>query len=224
MEIYSLSAAVNNSSSRALLLALAWLITKYDVLGNIVRLKLLNSSLGREFSKVDTDNVRHLFLYKTYHYSGLSIKQVMIHLFLLQNENIDDAKLVTIENQINNLLHKTNKLSSNLKAISELYMEKVKLMTRVHAASITTSGLPHLTVCEMSLIKKISTNRSKSEVELEKLREMEETASLLDTHIKWVKKSHVFHTWMVCTLITKIKSFIPLFTLFKLIFSEYSFR
>jgi hypothetical protein len=57
LEIYSLSRSVHNCSSRALLIALVWVITKYDVLSNIIKLKLLNSSLGREFSKVNTRNV-----------------------------------------------------------------------------------------------------------------------------------------------------------------------
>ena len=117
--------------------------------------------------------------------------------FLLQNREPDDARLSTLQNQINNLLQQSNKLSGNLKAISELYSEKIKLMTRVHAASITTSGLPHLSVSEMALIKKIATHRDDNEAELEKIKEMEKIASMLDTHIKWTKKNHIYYTWMV---------------------------
>lgn len=57
VDIYSTSNTTDNSSSKALLLALSWIITKYDILTNVVRLKLLTSSLGREFSKVDSDLV-----------------------------------------------------------------------------------------------------------------------------------------------------------------------
>lgn len=56
-DIYCLS-FTNHSNSRALLIALTWLITKNDVLKNAVRSKLLNSTLGREFSRVDIDRVR----------------------------------------------------------------------------------------------------------------------------------------------------------------------
>ncbi|XP_011498779.1 PREDICTED: uncharacterized protein LOC105362932 isoform X2 [Ceratosolen solmsi marchali] len=168
LEIYSLSISANNSSIRILLIALVWLIAKYDVLSNIIKLKLINSSLGREFSKVDT----------------------------LCYTDVDDVRLSSIQNLINNLLHKTNKLSCNLKAISELYLTKIKLMTKVHTASIATCGLPHLTVSEMSLIKKIAAIQDNKEIEAEKLKELEEMASMLDIHMKWTKKSHVFYTWM----------------------------
>jgi hypothetical protein len=104
---------------------------------------------------------------------------------------------MSVQHQINNLLQKTNKLSSNLKAISELYMTKIKLMTKVHTASMSVSGLPHLAVSEMSLIKKIAANKDKKDVELERIKEMQETASMLDVHLSWTKKSHVFYTWMV---------------------------
>ncbi|XP_003428231.1 uncharacterized protein LOC100679754 [Nasonia vitripennis] len=166
LEIYSFS--THNSRSRVLMVALTWLITKYNVLGNVVRLKLLDSSLGREFSKVSTDSAAET----------------------------NDAKLSTVSNQMNNLLIKAHKLSNNLKAISELNVEKVKLMTRVHAASITTSGLPHLTVSEMALIKNMAVKKNNNEAELLRIKEMEQTASMLDTSMKWSKKSHVFHTWM----------------------------
>ena len=95
------------------------------------------------------------------------------------------------------MLHKTNKLSDNLKAISELYTEKIKLMTKVHTASITTSGLPHLTVAEMCLIKKLATNKEKSRADLEKIKEMEKMSTLLDISMKWKKKQCTFYTWMV---------------------------
>lgn len=116
----------------------------------------------------------------------------------------NDAKLSTVSNQMNNLLIKAHKLNNDLKAISELNMEKVKLMTRVHAASITTSGLPHLSVSEMSLIKNMAVNKNNNEAELQRIREMEKTASMLDTYMKWSKKSHVFYTWTVRIYICNI--------------------
>ena len=64
IDIYSLSVTENNFSSRALLLALTWIITKYEVLSNVVRLKLLHSSLGKEFTKVDIENVRLFPIWK----------------------------------------------------------------------------------------------------------------------------------------------------------------
>lgn len=85
-----------------------------------------------------------------------------------------------------------------MKAISELYLEKVKLMTKVHAASITTSGLPHLTVSEMALIKKLATSKDIGETEFKRIKEMEKTAIMLDYHIKWNRKNHIYYTWMVC--------------------------
>ncbi|KAJ8674395.1 hypothetical protein QAD02_005657 [Eretmocerus hayati] len=172
IEIYKLGATSEDCSSRELLIAFTWLITEYNVLKNAVRIKLMNSSLGREFSKVESS----------------------------ADEKDDDEELETIQDQINNLLSKSYKLNSNLKAISELYMEKVKLMTKIHAASITASGLPHLSVAEMSLIKKIATNKNHTEEDASRMQEMEKTALMLDTHIQWSKKSHVFHEWMATVL------------------------
>ncbi|XP_023245336.1 uncharacterized protein LOC106646766 [Copidosoma floridanum] len=165
LQFYGLSETTNDSGSRTLLLALAWLIARYDVLKNVVRLRLMNSPLGREFSKVE-------------------------------KEESNDADLSTVEKVVNNLLHKAHKLSSNLKAISELSMEKTRLTTRVHAASLTTSGLPHLSVSEMALVKKLVTNKTNDAKESKQLKEMEKAASMLDAYMKWIKKNHVFYTWM----------------------------
>ena len=57
-DIYRLSESTIKPCSRTLLIALSWLISKYDVLENVVRLKLIKSSLGREFSKFHINDVR----------------------------------------------------------------------------------------------------------------------------------------------------------------------
>lgn len=81
-----------------------------------------------------------------------------------------------------------------MKAISELHTEKVKLAISVHAASLNTNGLPHLTVTEMALVKKIVTNKSNNNEELlfdNKIKFM------MDYYTKWTNKNHIFFTWMV---------------------------
>ncbi|KAL7294659.1 hypothetical protein TKK_0011962 [Trichogramma kaykai] len=167
LEIYYLTETNSSQRCRYLLLALSWLITKYRVLDYIVRLKLLNSPLGREFSKYHVDA-----------------------------STGNEPKFKTTKDQLNNLLHKTNKLSGNLKAIPELTSEKIKLMTKIHTASITTSGLPHLSTAEMAMIKRMATSKQKSCNDSEKLSEMEKIASLLDTHMKWPKKKPIFYAWL----------------------------
>lgn len=108
-----------------------------------------------------------------------------------------------------------------------MYCEKVKLITKVHAASITASGLPHLTVSEMALVKNIATKKDDKEIQdkiHEKLKEMEKTASMLDTHMKWTRKSHVFHTWMVKKKNFNLSLFLFLLFSLNVYISEHSFR
>lgn len=92
-------------------------------------------------------------------------------------------------------------MNYNIKEISELVTERTKLISKAHAASVNVSGLPHLSVSELALIKRIATVNKKAHSS-ENRRYMEKlsaTATLLDTHMKWVRKGHIFFEWMVKT-------------------------
>lgn len=101
--------------------------------------------------------------------------------------------------QINNILYLNGKVNYNLKEISELISEKAKLVSKAHAASINVSGLPHLSVSELALIKRISTINKKAPSNEDKryIKDLNIISGLLDTHMKWLKKEHMFFEWMV---------------------------
>ena len=100
---------------------------------------------------------------------------------------------------MNNIVHTCTKLNHNLKQISEAVSEKAKLTTKVHAASINASGLPHLSVFEMALTKRLSSQKKDNE-DQETIRSLQTNAAMLDLHTKWVKKQYIFYGWMVVLL------------------------
>lgn len=82
-----------------------------------------------------------------------------------------------------------------MRAISELVSEKVKLATKAHAASMHVCGLPHLSVSEMRMVKRLAVDKSAGNERI--MHELHELASVLDTQTKWNAKRHVFFDWMV---------------------------
>jgi len=104
--------------------------------------------------------------------------------------------------QLNNILHLNAKVNLNLKEISELIGEKGSLISKVHAASIGVSGLPHLCVSELALTKRLVTrnindDKTDSEDDRRWLREFRDVGALFDMRAKWLAKQHVFFSWMV---------------------------
>lgn len=95
-------------------------------------------------------------------------------------------------------MQESNKVNKNLKEIYELIREKVKLITKVHTASLTTSGLPHLSVQEMALIKNIVMNENDEFKNSKEIQELEKTAKMLELKLKWSKTMKIFYVWMVC--------------------------
>ncbi|CAK9832262.1 hypothetical protein ANTRET_LOCUS9115 [Anthophora retusa] len=169
VDFYALSAESKNN--RPLLLAFAWLLGTESVLSTVVQAKLSNSVLGREFS-----------------YSSNSKKEEIEY-------NVPES----ISAQINHVLYLSGKVNYNIKQISELISERSKLVSKVHAASTNFGGLPHLSVSELALVKRITTiNKSMPSDEDKKyIKELSTIASLLDIHMKWLKKEHIFFEWMV---------------------------
>nr|XP_034189941.1 uncharacterized protein LOC117608631 isoform X2 [Osmia lignaria] len=169
IEFYALNR--DSKNNRQLLLAFAWLLGTQNVLNVIIRINLSNSVLGKECA-----------------YPNNSEKK--------ETEcNVPESLIA----QINNVLYLNGKVNYNLKEISELISEKAKLVSKAHAASINVSGLPHLSVSELALIKRISTINKKAPSNEDKryLKNLNIIGGLLDTHMKWLKKEHMFFEWMV---------------------------
>ncbi|OAD60600.1 hypothetical protein WN48_05117 [Eufriesea mexicana] len=169
IEFYALSE--QNKYNRPLLLAFAWLLGTQTALNTIIRINLSNSVLGRECS----------------HSNSLKEKEI--------EYNVPES----LAAQIDSVLYLNGKVNYNIKEISELFSERSKLVSKVHAASIKVSGLPHLNVSEAALIKRISTtNKDAYTNEDEKhIKELSTIARLLNIHMKWLKKEHIFFEWMV---------------------------
>ncbi|XP_043258928.1 uncharacterized protein LOC122401063 [Colletes gigas] len=170
----------DSKNNRQLLLALAWLLGTQNVLSSIIRVNLSDSVLGRECSKSCN----------------------------FEKKDIEYSIPETLTAQTNNILHLSTKVNYNIKAISELITERANLISKVHAASIDTSALPHLSVSELALIKHIATS-SKSALSGEDktyLKELSDIGTLLDIHMKWLKKEYIFFEWMVTVVNEQNKS------------------
>lgn len=96
-------------------------------------------------------------------------------------------------------MYLNGKVNYNIKEISELISERTKLVSKIHAASNKICGLPHLSVSEAALIKRISTINKDvlSNEDKKHIKELSTIANLLNIHIKWMKKEHIFFEWMV---------------------------
>ncbi|KAF3429795.1 hypothetical protein E2986_01478 [Frieseomelitta varia] len=169
IEFYALSEKSKNN--RPLLLAFAWLLGTQDILNIIIRINLSNSVLGRECSQLNSVEKKET------------------------QYNVPE----TFSAQINNILYLNGKVNYNIKEISELISQKAKLVSRIHAASVNVSGLPHVSVSEAALIKRVSTTNKNalSNEDKKYIKELSTIASLLDVHMKWSKKKHIFFEWMV---------------------------
>lgn len=88
----------------------------------------------------------------------------------------------------------------NLREINEVIRERAKLISKVHAASLDVNGLPHLSVSELALTKRLARTHEggeSSEKDRRWLREFREVGILLDVRAKWLRKRHIFFDWMV---------------------------
>ncbi|XP_017891905.1 uncharacterized protein LOC108632095 [Ceratina calcarata] len=160
----------HSKNNRPLLLAFAWILGTQNVLNIITRINLTKSQLGRECS-----------------YS----------LNKLQKKGTKYSIPLSLTAQINHALYLNGKVNYNIKEISELVSEKIKLTAKAHAATINVSGLPHLSVSEAALVKHISATNTLSVQDKKHIKELHAIANLLDIHMKWSKKEHVFFEWMV---------------------------
>ncbi|XP_033216552.1 uncharacterized protein LOC117172584 isoform X1 [Belonocnema kinseyi] len=169
LEFYSIP-ETDTFNSRELLLALGWLFSSNNAIDTTFRSKIINSSLGKESS------------------SQVSAQKPL-----------EKIQLFSAEDQMKNIVHTCTKLNHNLKQISELISEKIKLATKVHAASINASGLPHLSVFEMALTKRLSSQKKNSE-DQETIWSLQNLSTMIDLHPKWIKKQHIFFEWMISVI------------------------
>ncbi|XP_029176923.1 tubulin epsilon and delta complex protein 1-like [Nylanderia fulva] len=180
IEFYSLSQS-NKDRNRDLLLALAWLLGMPDVLSIVLRAKLAGGVLGFECSHVDP--------------SEESVIRPLSSIV------IPDDQPTTV--QLASLLHLNTRVNLNLREISELTQERANLVSKVHAASVDVSGLPHLSVSESSLTKRLATTSEDSESPGEaedRRRKYRDAGILLDARIRWLRKRQVFFDWMVTVI------------------------
>ncbi|XP_053979368.1 tubulin epsilon and delta complex protein 1-like [Hylaeus volcanicus] len=169
IEFYALGE--DSKNTRELLVAFSWLLGTQDVLSSIIKINLSNSVFGSECSNLNNS----------------------------EEMKIEYDVPETWTAQMNNILYLSGKVNYNIKEISELISERTKLISKVHAASIGTSGLPHLSVSELALIKRIATvnKDALSDEDKRYLKELSSIGTLLDLHMKWSKKEYIFFDWMV---------------------------
>ncbi|XP_072763592.1 uncharacterized protein [Anoplolepis gracilipes] len=177
IEFYSLS--LQSDCNRDLLIALAWLLGTQNVLTIVLRAKLAGSVLGTECSRVDPPE------------SSIRFASSVVR----PDNQLTDTQLASI-------LNLNTRVNLNLREISELTRERGSLVSKVHAASIDVSGLPHLSVSESALTKRLATTSDidGSSGDEARRREFRDAGILLDTRAKWLRKRHVFFDWMVTTI------------------------
>ncbi|XP_076281449.1 tubulin epsilon and delta complex protein 1 isoform X2 [Lasioglossum baleicum] len=175
IEFYA--ASKHDKNSRQLLLALAWLLGTQDALDTTIRVNLSNSVLGKECSKSNDSEA----------------------VYNLNEKEIEQAVPKTTVAQLNSMVHLHGKVNYNIREIYNLVSERANLISKVHAATMKVSGLPHLSVSELALIKRIAT-ADKSELsrnDKKYIQELLAAGNLLDAHAKWRRKEHIFFEWMV---------------------------
>lgn len=162
------SISKNSNNSRVLLLAFAWLMATQNALSIVVRVQLLSSILGKECLHPD-----------------ISLTEV--------------AKVgaCSLNTQIANVLHHNSKVNFNLKYISELLQEKAKLINKVHGISLNINHLEHMNVMEIVLMKRLlASHTDLNSTEQQKL-ELYTIGTMLELHVKWMEKEHIFYDWMI---------------------------
>jgi len=200
IEFYSLSRS-RSDRNRDSLIALAWLLETQNVLAVVLRAKLAGGVLGAECSRVDPPEVCRE---EHFSYMNLSINILSLRSILIQKSSIRSASsVVRLDNQLTNtqlasILHLNARVNLNLREIDELTRERGSLVSKIHAASINVSGLPHLNVSESALTKRLAmTNVDESSGDEEQRREFRDAGILLDTRAKWLRRRHAFLDWMV---------------------------
>ncbi|KAK0171424.1 hypothetical protein PV327_011338 [Microctonus hyperodae] len=174
MDFYGLTESY--SSSRTLLIAFSWLIASHDCLKTIVHEKLMKSIFGYENIKSNyfTDK---------------------------DEEIIDDISPKNFSLEINSLIHKCTRINNNLKEINESMKEKACLMTKIHDASLNKSGLPHLNIAELFLLKNLFIKQRNNKNTLHEgcedgFEELHDIGVLLEAYTKWIKAEDIFFNWI----------------------------
>lgn len=180
IEFYSVSQS-SKDRNRDLLIALAWLLGTQDALNVTLRTKLTGSVLGVECSRVDP-------LEESATQSLAAIAR------------LDDNEPTIV--QLAGLLHLNARVNLNLREIDELTRERANLVSKVHVASVDVSGLPHLSVSDSALTKRLATtNDDRNSDDAEDLqRKYRDAGILLDARTRWLRKRHVFFDWMVTVI------------------------
>ncbi|KAL2728620.1 uncharacterized protein V1478_006252 [Vespula squamosa] len=171
IEFYGLSENCHNN--RVLLLAFAWLLATQNVLNIVVRVNLTSSLLGRECSCPD-----------------ISLKEV------------STVETCSVHTQIKNIIHHNSKINFNIKHISELICKKVKLLNKAHGASLNFDHLAHMNVMEIAFIKHLialHTDSNFIQYKEQKL-DLRAIGVMLDIHLKWMEKEHLFYDWMISVI------------------------
>ncbi|XP_011874424.1 PREDICTED: uncharacterized protein LOC105565661 [Vollenhovia emeryi] len=180
IEFYSLPQS--GQYNRDALIALGWLLGTQNGLTAILRAKLADSILGAECSRVDPPESP-------------------------SSAAVPNDRPLSTSAKFSSILHLNATVNLNLREINELARERVKLISKVHAASLDVSGLPHLSVSELALTKRLARARvlgsgegGSSEKDRQQLRQFREIGTLLEANAKWLRKRHIFFNWMATVI------------------------
>lgn len=179
IEFYSLSRS-RSDRNRDSLIALAWLLETQNILTVVLRTKLVGGVLGAECSSLDPPEKS-------------SIRST--------SSTVRPDQLTNT--QLAGILHLNTRVNLNLREIDELTRERGNLVSKIHAASINVSGLPHLSVSELALTKRLATmsdDDDENSGDEERRRQFRDAGILLDTRDKWLRKRHTFFDWMVTVI------------------------
>lgn len=77
--------------------------------------------------------------------------------------------------------------------------KKVKLLNKAHGASLNFDRFAHMNVTEIAFVKNLLTLHTDSNCIQYKRQKSDLRAigAMLDIHLKWMEKEHLFYDWMV---------------------------
>ncbi|KAF7989985.1 hypothetical protein HCN44_008659 [Aphidius gifuensis] len=172
--IYFYGLQKNDENICELVLALAWLIAKQNILETIVRSKIIDSILSGNIHQ-NVDNTK------------------------TKNDGI--KKKLDFSSQINTVMHKSMLISYNLKGLTKIIEDKIKTTAKIHTASSNCSGILHLDPLEAAIIKRYnSNNKNYTKIDEEIMNDLNKIKSILNVYFKFSKNENIFFHWITTVM------------------------